>query len=231
MIFETCSRACINAPFLKGIMVHPVVFQRRNKVFSSIIQMQRSGLNLCPGQFQTCPSPPTPPPPPNHLPHIWLEFSTVQWRIWPKIRPAQSGIWLSCQYRKQRDFVILSTFSMCTTFMGHGAFARLWKNMSDVGFMEWNEQTYVRQLSETLDILVVSHAWCIRKFLYSHWWVGDLTLFEVLASGAFDHLNSQHTGNFTKFFQNSQMLGVCLRGWGKGSFAIDQYIMRCSCIF
>ena len=26
-------------------------------------------------------------------------------------------------------------------------------------------------------------------FLNSHWWVGDLTLFEGLAGGAFDHLN------------------------------------------
>ena len=157
MIFETCSRACINAPFLKRIMVHLVVFQRWNKVFSSIIQMQRSGFNLCTGQFQNCPS-----PPPHPL-SIWLEFCTVQWRIWPKIRPAQFVIWLSCQYRKQRDFVILSTFSMCTTFMGQCSFTIFLvhlqgfeKNMSDVGFMEWNEQTYLRQLSETLDILVVS---------------------------------------------------------------------------
>lgn len=157
MIFETCSRACIKAPFLKGIMVHLVVFQRWNKVFSSIIQMQRSGFNLCTGQFQNCPS-----PPPRPL-SIWLEFCTVQWRIWPKIRPAQFVIWLSCQYHKQRDFVILSTFSMCTTFMGQCSFTIFLvhlqgfeKNISDVGFTEWNEQTYVRQLSETLDILVVS---------------------------------------------------------------------------
>ena len=102
-----------------------------------------------------------PPPPPTLS--IWLEFCTVQWRIWPKIRPAQFVIWLSCQYRKQRDFVILSTFSMCTTFMGQSSFTIFLvhlqgfeKNMSDVGFMEWNEQTYVRQLSKTLDILVVS---------------------------------------------------------------------------
>ena len=102
---------------------------------------------------------PAPPPPPS----IWLEFCTVRWRLWPKIRPAQFVIWLSCQYRKQRDFVILSTFSMCTTFMGQRSFTIFLvhlqgfeKNMSDVGFMEWNEQTYVGQLSETLDILIVS---------------------------------------------------------------------------
>ena len=212
---------------LKGLWYIRLCFKEETRCFHPLSRCKEVGSTYILVNSKTAHL----PPPPHHLPRIWLEFSTVQWRIWPKIRPAQSGIWLSCQYRKQRDFVILSTFSMCTTFMGHGAFARLWKIMSDVGFMEWNEQTYVRQLSETLDILVVSNAWCFRKFLYSHWWVGDLTLFEVLASGAFDHLNSQHTGNFTKFFQNSQMLGVCLRGWGKGSFAIDQYIMRCSCIF
>lgn len=39
-------------------------------------------------------------------------------------------------------------------------------------------------------------------FLNTHWWVGDLTLSEGLASGAFDRLNCQHTGesdqNFSK---------------------------------
>ena len=37
---------------------------------------------------------------------IWLEFYSVQWGIWPKLRPARSGIWLSCQnecqLRRQR---------------------------------------------------------------------------------------------------------------------------------
>ena len=33
-------------------------------------------------------------------------------------------------------------------------------------------------------------------FLNDHQWVGDLTLFEALAGGAFDHLNCQHTGEF-----------------------------------
>ena len=48
--------------------------------------------------------------------------------------------------------------------------------------------------------------------------------FEVLASGAFDHLNCQHT--------KSQMPGSLPEGeGGKGSFGIDFYIMRCSCIF
>ena len=57
---------------------------------------------------------------------------------------------------------------------------------------------------------------------------GGFDAFEVLASGAFDHLNCQHT--------KSQMPGSLPEGvgWGeggKGSFGIDLYIMRCSCIF
>ena len=44
--------------------------------------------------------------PSAHSPGIWLEFYSVQWGIWPKLRPAQSGIWLSCQnecqLRRQR---------------------------------------------------------------------------------------------------------------------------------
>ena len=34
--------------------------------------------------------------------------------------------------------------------------------------------------------------------LNSRWSVGDITLFEVLAGGAFDHLNCQHTKEFDK---------------------------------
>ena len=36
--------------------------------------------------------------------------------------------------------------------------------------------------------------------LYSRWWAGDLTLFEVLAGGAFDHLNCQRTRKFDQNF-------------------------------
>ena len=59
-----------------------------------------------------------------------------------KMRPAQSCIWLLCQYAgqhpKQKDLEILSTFSMCTT--GHcnfGAFESLWKSQLNVGLLEW----------------------------------------------------------------------------------------------
>ena len=35
--------------------------------------------------------------------------------------------------------------------------------------------------------------------------VGDLTLFEALTGGAFDHGNGNIAGNLTKIFQKSQM--------------------------
>ena len=36
--------------------------------------------------------------------------------------------------------------------------------------------------------------------------MGDLTLFEALTGGAFDHLNWQHSGEFDKkFFKKSEM--------------------------
>ena len=47
--------------------------------------------------------------------------------------------------------------------------------------------------------------------------VGDLTLFEALSGGVFDHLNCQHTREFDQIPRG-------LRG-GMGSFVIDWYIM------
>ena len=47
--------------------------------------------------------------------------------------------------------------------------------------------------------------------------MGDLTLFEALAGGVFDHLNCQHTREFDQIPRG-------LRG-GMGSFVIDWYIM------
>ena len=32
----------------------------------------------------------------------------------------------------------------------------------------------------------------MEKFLNSGWWVRDLTIFEVLIGGVFDHLNCHH---------------------------------------
>ena len=44
-----------------------------------------------------------------------------------------------------------------------------------------------------------------KIFEYSQLDGGDLMLFEVLASRAFDHLNCQHTREFDQNFQKSQM--------------------------
>ena len=53
--------------------------------------------------------------------------------------------------------------------------------------------------------------------------MGDLTLFEALAGGTFDHLNCPHTGEFDQNFSKSQCLdGV---GEGMGGFGIDWYII------
>ena len=65
--------------------------------------------------------------------------------IWPKMRNAQSGIWLSCQNSgqccKQKNFIILSTFSMCSALLQYsmfvGAFESLLKGLLNVGFLEW----------------------------------------------------------------------------------------------
>ena len=49
-------------------------------------------------------------------------------------------------------------------------------------------------------------AWCDR--------VGDLTLFEALTGGVFDHLNWQHSGEFDQnFSKKSNALGFA-PGWG-----------------
>ena len=65
---------------------------------------------FCTSQFEN-----RPPPPPPPQTGIWLEFCSIQWGIWPKMRPTQSGIWLLCQNgdlqcRQQKDFVICSAF-------------------------------------------------------------------------------------------------------------------------
>ena len=57
------------------------------------------------------------PPPPSPNPAFdwsFAPYALVQWGIWPKLRPAQSGAF---DFRvKSLDFVILSAFSMCTLF-------------------------------------------------------------------------------------------------------------------
>lgn len=73
-------------------------------------------------------------PPPGYTLGIWEEFCSLQWGIWSKIRPPQ------------KDFVILSTFSMCTAFTGHcsyilsclrWSFESLWRSPLNVDFLEW----------------------------------------------------------------------------------------------
>ena len=50
------------------------------------------------------------------------------------------------------------------------------------------------------------------------WRVGDLTLFETLTDGAFDHLNRQHNGEFDLFFsEKSNALGFAQ---GEGGWAV-----------
>ena len=67
--------------------------------------------------------PPHQPPPLGHNPGICLDFYSTTWAVYPTMRPVQSGIWLLCQntgqHHKQKDFVILSAFSMCTGLRGH----------------------------------------------------------------------------------------------------------------
>jgi len=61
-------------------------------------------------------------------------------------------------------------------------------------------------------------------FLNTHCWVGDLTFFEALASGAFDHLNCQHTEQFDQnFSKKPHGRGSARGGGGMGGFEIDWY--------
>ena len=50
--------------------------------------------------------------------------------------------------------------------------------------------------------------------------MGDLTLFEALMGGVFDHLNWQPRGNLTKIFQKSPMPGGLPLGGGGAALAV-----------
>ena len=111
-----------------------------------------SFVRLSPSQSQ-------PPPRPAYHGHLTRGLLRSV-GILTQRRHARSGIWRSCQNacqrRKQKDFVILSAFSMCNAFTGHctyihcfvGAFERFWKSPLNEGFLEWtvfwNEQTTIR---------------------------------------------------------------------------------------
>lgn len=56
-------------------------------------------------------------------------------------------------------------------------------------------------------------------FFNTHWWVGDLTLSEALASAAFDHLNCQRTGESDQNFSKKPYgRGSAKGGGGHGQF-------------
>ena len=40
---------------------------------------------------------------PGHISGIWLEFNSLQGGFWPKMRPAQSGVWFLCQNVGERS--------------------------------------------------------------------------------------------------------------------------------
>ena len=56
--------------------------------------------------------------------------------------------------------------------------------------------------------------------------MGDLTLFEALKGGAFDHLNWQHSGEFDQNFSKKWNAPGFAGGGGMGGFGIDRCIKR-----
>ena len=61
-------------------------------------------------------------PPPGQSPSIWLAFSSIQWGIWPKMRPPGGAfdfcVKSSVSGQKQKDFEIF-WFSTWAAFTGH----------------------------------------------------------------------------------------------------------------
>ena len=58
--------------------------------------------------------------------------------------------------------------------------------------------------------------------------MGDLTLFEALTGGAFDHLNWQHSEEFDQNFSKKSNAPGFAQGGGEegmGGFGIDRYII------
>ena len=107
-----------------------------------------------------------------------------------------------------------------------------------MGFLEWKMllkwQNPLKTVFRDLNILVVISriftfewkVWSLRKFLNSHWWVGDLVLFEVLAGETFGHLNYslyQHNGELdTNSPKKSNAQGFSWREGDMGSFIIKE---------
>ena len=121
-------------------------------------------LILCTSQFQARSFPH--PPPSLCIPQALTAVLSIQWGIWPKMRPAQMVIWpLSCQNAgqccKQKGFVILTTFNMSTEFTALYSYIRCFVGalrtfekarkcgLSGMTNFIVNEQTSIRQLFET----------------------------------------------------------------------------------
>ena len=197
--------------------------------------------------YQPIPTPPMPPTPTP--PVIWLVFGSAQWEIWPKMRLARSGIWLSCQNagqrRKQKDLVIL-LFRMCTAFTSRcsyihcsvGAFESLWKSPSNVGSLEWPVVWKSRNLRTTAFRDLREFRLCLVRYLtlnkrFDKWenfliiscgYVGDFTRFEALAGGAINNLNCQHTREFDQKFSKQSNARWSPREGGHGRFLMFHYI-------
>lgn len=155
------------------------------------------------------------------------------------MKPVQSGIWLLCQnssqYRKQKRLVISFCIrdskviaSILTILLGY--LRTFKKDPLNVSVLEWKMllkwQNLLKTVFRDLNVLVVIRriftfewkVWSLRKFLNSHWWVGDLALFEVLAGETFGHLNYclyQHNEELdTSSSKRSNAQGF---SWGEGA--------------
>ena len=169
---------------------------------------------------------PKPPIPPGKSPGIWLALSSVQWGIWPKMRPAWWGfdfpVKTSVSGRKQKDFAILC-FSTWAAFTGHcscrfhvGIFLLLsfYIVMSRTMplFKAWSEDKLNKKFAVAENF--AEHVSKGKRFCFP-WRVGDLALFEALTGGAFDHLNWQHSGGIWPKFFKRQMPGGLPGGDGR----------------
>ena len=85
-------------------------------------------------------------------------------------------------------------------------------------FKVWSEDNLDKKF-----VVAENFAELVSQLLKHAWRVGDLTLFEALAGGAFDRLTGNIAGNLTKIFQKSRMPGG-LPGGGMGGFGINRYI-------
>ena len=129
---------------------------------------------------------PSPPPPTPYTLGIWLELSSIQWGISLKMRSRQP---VKCGLSETNNFMEISEQSSVRQLL------RLWPCL--VGYLHLNKRF---------------EAWKVfwKVAFITTWWVGDLMLFEALASRAFDQLNCQHIREFDQNFSkrsNAQGIG------------------------